>query len=407
VPGVRVTIEQLAWTDPDLGTVETPAGPMHILAGFGSGLATRTGDPPGRFWAVCDRGPNLKVKTAVERYGLTELDRLREADGAKIMPRLDLGPTLAELRVQDGRVELVRTVRLTGVDGAPMSGIPLLGGPHATCEPAFDLQGAPIRPDPAGVDSEGVAACRDGSSWVGDEYGPSLLHVDAEGRVRRRLVPASVAGPGLDPSLPAIAARRQINRGFEALALSPDENRLTLAFQSPLAHPDPAAHERGRHVRIWQVDLASGTVAAQFVYPLDAPETFRRDREKGAFDWKDIKIGEVTRAGPDALLVLERGSETSKIYRVRLDPERATPAEHLDIDTRPTLEELSAAGSLPFPVLDKELLVSTDEHRHVSPDLEGMTLLGPTELLLVNDNDFGLEGARTAFWRFRFDRPLV
>jgi hypothetical protein len=338
---------------------------------------------------VCDRGPNLKVEVAVERYGLTELERLREADGAKIMPRLDLGPTLAELRVGADRVELVRTIRLTGTHGAPIPGIPLLGGPHATCEPAFNLQGAPIPPDPAGLDSEGLAACRDGGFWVGDEYGPSLLHVDGEGRVQRRLVPAGVAGTGLEPCLPAIAARRQINRGFEALALSPDESRLTLVFQSPLAHPDPAAHKQGRHVRIWEVELATGKVTAQFVYPLDAPETFRRDRAKGSFEWSDIKVGEIASAGPDALLVLERGSETSKIY------------------TRPTLEQLSAAGALPFPVLDKELLVSTDDHPHVSPDLEGMTLLGPTELLLVNDNDFGLEGAHTAFWRFLFDRPLM
>jgi hypothetical protein len=38
--------------------------------------------------------------------------------------------------------------------------------------------------------------------------------------------------------------------------------------------------------------------------------------------------------------------------------------------------------------------------------LEGMVLLAANQLLLVNDNDFGVEGAETAFWRITFDRPL-
>jgi hypothetical protein len=31
-----------------------------------------------------------------------------------------------------------------------------------------------------------------------------------------------------------------------------------------------------------------------------------------------------------------------------------------------------------------------------------MTLLSATELLLVSDNDFGVEGAETSFWRIAF-----
>jgi hypothetical protein len=41
------------------------------------------------------------------------------------------------------------------------------------------------------------------------------------------------------------------------------------------------------------------------------------------------------------------------------------------------------------------------------PDLEGMALLSDRELLLVNDNDFGIEGVATAFFRVTFDRPLT
>lgn len=31
----------------------------------------------------------------------------------------------------------------------------------------------------------------------------------------------------------------------------------------------------------------------------------------------------------------------------------------------------------------------------------------PTELVLVNDNDFGVEGVSTEFWRISFDSPIA
>jgi hypothetical protein len=67
---------------------------------------------------------------------------------------------------------------------------------------------------------------------------------------------------------------------------------------------------------------------------------------------------------------------------------------------------LSAAGTLDLPVLAKRLVLNTDDHPQVSADLEGMAVLGPSTLLLVNDNDFGIEDAATVFWRVEFDEPF-
>jgi hypothetical protein len=242
----------------------------------------------------------------------------------------------------------------------------------------------------------------DGGFWVGDEYGPSLMRFDADGRLLGRWL------PGADGGLPSIAGKRQINRGFEALAVSPDEEWLFLAFQSPLAHPDEQAHKQASHVRIWRLDLRSGAVEAQYLYPLDEPESFRRDCEKGEFERGDIKVSEILWAGDETLIVLERGSETTKLYRVQLDPTLAIGAEHLDVATRPTVEELSAGGgAFPLLVLDKQLIFSSDDARQVAADLEGMAWLSPTELLLVSDNDFGVEGAETSFWRLTFHTPMM
>ena len=73
-------------------------------------MSIRAGDD-GTVWAICDRGPNLKLKTAIKRYGLTQFENFEGGSDAKIMPRLDLGPAIAELRVEEERVDMA-TVRL-------------------------------------------------------------------------------------------------------------------------------------------------------------------------------------------------------------------------------------------------------------------------------------------------------
>ncbi|HEY7808865.1 MAG TPA: esterase-like activity of phytase family protein [Allosphingosinicella sp.] len=403
MPSPTVTVQQLAWTDPPLGSIPLPEAPLVLRRSFGSGLTRRPGDPPGRIWAVGDRGPNIKVKDARELYGAEHLAPLADVSGAKIMPRIDIGPEIAELQVLEDRVELVRIIRLSEADGRLVSGLPVPGGAHVRSEPVFDLDGNPIAPDPRGLDTEGIAALPDGGFWIGDEFGPTLVRVAADGTILRRLVPAGSPG---EACLPAIAARRQINRGFEALALSADGASLFLAFQSPLAHPDEAAHEAAAHVRLWRLDAESGAVRAQFLYPLDPPETFARDCSAGEFKRKDVKVSELVCLGENALLVLERGSQTTKLYRLEIDPTLALGAEHLDVETSPTVEELSGRDER-LPALPKRLLFTSDNHPEVARDLEGVAILSDSELILVSDNDFGVEGAETSFWRLRFDQPVL
>ena len=406
-----VTVERLQWADEALGTIPLPKRAMRILSGFGSGLASRRGGPPGEVWAVGDRGPNLKIRTAVERYGLDALKGVEAGAGAKVMPRLDLGPALARLRIDGGRVELVESFPITDQSGRPVSGLPIPAGAHAQCEPALDLDGNLLGPDPSGLDTEGLVALAAGGFWAGDEYGPSLVRLDQAGKVLLRIVPEGVALPGaaypVEARLPAIAGKRQLNRGFEALALSPDERWLFLAFQSPLAHPDESPHRQARHIRFWRLDAATGEVAGQYLYPLDPPESFRRDNEKERIGWSDLKVSELVCIGEDRFIVLERASETTKLYEVTLAGALALPPEHLDVATRPTLEELSGRGGLgALPVLAKRLLFSSDDAPEVAADLEGVAILSPSELLLVSDNDFGVEDAETSVWRLRFASDL-
>ncbi|MEQ1719260.1 MAG: esterase-like activity of phytase family protein [Hyphomicrobium sp.] len=387
---------------------------MRLTLGLGSGLSQRPGEPKGTFWAIADRGPNIKIKPAIERYGLEHLKPLTKVDGAKIMPRPDIGPTICQLRLDDDTVRLVRRIPIHDASRRPISGLPIPAG-KADVEPAFDLKGKTLGCDPSGADTEAIVAMSDGTFWIGDEYGPSLLHVGPDGQVLQRWVPKELekalkgAAYDVKPVLPAISLRRRINRGFEAVAVSPDERWLYLVFQSPLAHPGVATFENARHVRIWKLDALTGAFGTQFLYPLDAPATFLRDQKAGDVAMSDVKVSEIAVIGPDRLLILERISRTTKIYEVKLSNRFIVPPAHMDVRTRPTLEQSSAAADLPddVPVLAKILVLTTDDAPEMDRDLEGLVVLSPEVLILVTDNDFSVEGVRTRFWSVKLASPLA
>jgi hypothetical protein len=167
-----------------------------------------------------------------------------------------------------------------------------------------------------------------------------------------------------------------MNRGFEGLAVSPDGRWLYAGLQSAVARSDadPCA------ALIWKLDAETGALAGEFDYPFDAPESFTADAEVGRTGPDDLKICELTALAGDRLLVLERISRSARIYRVELSGGRA---------------------------LAKTLLFSTDVAGEIAPDLEGMALMSERELVLATDNDFGIEGVETRFYRLRFDAPLA
>lgn len=344
-----------------------PHPPLVLTLGLASGLSARGGS----VFAVTDRGPNIFVSDAWERYGLTAFEGVQADRDAKILPAPEIGPEIVELAVDDGEVRLISRKALRTASGAPLSGRTPAG---EGMERLFDLAGNILPPDPLGADTEAIAAMPDGGFFIAEEYGPSLLKADSEGIVGERWVPAGMEQAFIHPDvkvrgvLPERSKLRRGNRGIEALCASDDGAWLYAGFQSALAGDDP------RQAPIFKLDAQTGQIAAEFAYTFDPPSSFRRDAARRRVDWTDLKICEFAWAGEDRLIVLERIAHTSKIYRVSLLQPSA-----------------------------KELLVSTDDFPDIGPDMEGMTLLSANELLLASDNDFGVEGAETQFWRINFD----
>ena len=394
---------RLTWTDITLGAPSTPRGTMALHRSLTSGLCRRAGDPPGVFWGVGDRGPNLGPGDAAELYGLDHLAPLAALDGAKIMPLPEVGPALARFRLEGDAVLLEAVMPLHCPDGTPLDGLPPpFAG--AETEPVFGLDGAALPTSVHGADSEGIAARRDGRFWIAEEYGPSLLLAEPDGTVIRRLVPRGSAccfAGSVIPivaTLPPIALARKLNRGFEALAISPDGAVLYVAFQSPLAHPDRAAHDAGNLVRIWALDAESGDFLAEYAYPLDPADSFARDAEAGPVSASDVKVSEMNCLPDGNLLVLERITHSTHFYRVSLG--ESLPVAFCDPTHRPTLEQVGQAGihAAGWPLLAKQAVISTDVFSQVCGDLEGLIVLDDGTMLAANDSDYGTAGAQTQFW---------
>jgi hypothetical protein len=407
-------IRKLIWTDQQLADIALPRGAMVLTRSLASGLCQSPLDPPHVFWGVGDRGPNIKPSGLLKKYGVEAVRDLCGIDGAKIMPLPKAGPAIGRFRIDGDHIHLDDVFDLTGEDGEPIGGLPIPAGPHSEFEPVFDLEGNRLPTNPHGADSEGIAALPDGQFWIAEEYGPSLMLCDAQGRISDRFVPVGMgqcfegASYRVVECLPQLACARKLNRGFESIAVSPDGATIYVAFQSPLAHPDRAAHEQSRHVRIWALNGQTGALEGEYIYPLDDPDSFARDAGWGRVERSDVKISEIVLLPDGDLLVLERITQSTKIYRVALTPDKLAPKALSNPDTRPTLEQMKRkeVGRAQIPTLTKKLIISTDDYPEISADLEGMLALSATQLLLSNDSDFGIEGAQTHFWMVDLDEPL-
>lgn len=370
---------------------------VDLSVGIGSGAFRHPDDPPDVFWSIGDRGPNLTCGD-LKRLAHADLPACRETRNARFFLTPSYAPSIYRVLLRDdGTFRVTDVVTLKDRDGRPLNGMtnPLR---KASTEIPFDGHGKPLPQDVHGIDAEALVRLTDGSFWVADENGPSLLHLSPDGRVVARHVPQGTEGDfegaryEVIGTLPAILAKRRINRGIEALAISPDERHLYFMLQSPLANPDEAAFRNSRHVRLFKIERSSMQIVGEHVYVLDDPKSFRRDPSS---DRSDPRISEMLAIGPDRLIVLERTEATTKLYEINLAGATdifAGPFD--DPDTAPSLEQIELGDAAITPLTKKSLFDSAD-FPAMPGKIEGLALLPDGTLALINDDDFGIAGART------------
>lgn len=349
------------------------------LGGMGSDLypAGREGE----FWTVTDRGPNGQITV----------------DGSKrrTFPVPGFDPAIVRIKVSGGQVRVLDARPVITNDGKPVTGLPNQRG-RDEAPYSYDA-GTPLGYDANGLDTEGIVRAKDGSFWLADEYGPSLVHVSPRGRVLARYVPEGLALKGAGypvvEALPGVLLHHKVNRGFEGLAQLPGGD-LVLAVQSPLSLPDEDTGEASRTARLLRFSPHDEQVTAEYAYRFDPVGVV----DPGEDDTSELKISSVVAIGRDTLLVQERTDKASRLHRVRLDRHADLLGSRWDgASTAPSLEQLDDPAGQGVPVLGKRLVVDLGTVDGVPGKIEGVAVTGRSSLALINDNDFGMTDGPEAF----------
>ena len=399
IPVLTLTSDDAALA---MAPVTAPDGRVWTYTlGIGSGAFRHRSDPPNQVWTVGDRGPNMTCGEAARLLGAWSRPACDAVRAGRYYPTPDYSPAIYRVVLDEasGRFRLAETIPLRTRSGNPVLGL-LNPQTAATRDTALDLAGRTLAYSPNHVDVEALVRLADGSFWIAEEMGPSLAKVTPDGRITTRLVPIDAGGDyrGADmdivPILPALLSRRQGNRGFESLAITPDERFLVTIVQNPLANPDAAAFRRARNSRILKIDLASFAVVGEWIYQLDDPRTFALDPSD---DQSDPRVSEMIALGGDRFLVLERTEGTTKLHEISLDGATDISGHRFGHpDTRPTLEQENHLGPHGLVPVRKTLRFDTARDARDAPTkIEGMTFLGDGALMLINDNDFGIRGDAT------------
>ncbi|GAB4371474.1 MAG: esterase-like activity of phytase family protein [Kiloniellaceae bacterium] len=386
----------------DWRSVTYPGGKsMAFTIGLGSGAFRHPGDPANVIYTVSDRGPNFTCGDARTIMGEESQALCKDVKGARFYPTPDYTPSIYRLELDPaaGSFAVKHVIALKTASGRAITGL-LNPQRVAKTDVGLDVAGNRLAYDPNAVDAEGLVKLSDGSFWIGEEMGPSLLHVAPDGRIVKRIVPADAVADYKDADteivggLPALLSKRQANRGIESLAVSPDETFLYFMLQNPLANPDAKAYAQAKNTRLFKMERASGKLVGEYVYPLDDPQSFALDPS----DKQNApRISELAAIGHDRLLVLERTEATTKLHEVALaGATNILGSQWDDAATSPSLELSNDLSGTGIVALAKTLRFDTARDFPAAPvKLEGIAFLGDGTLALINDNDFGIAGDAT------------
>ena len=358
----------------------------------GSAIAAVPGSAD-EIYGLADRGPNVDGRTA----------------GEKVLPVPNFHPQIAKLKLAGGVASLEQIITLSGKDGAPLVG--LVDPQASTGESLVDLNGNRLPPSDHGLDSEGLVAMPDGTFWVSDEYGPFVVHFDANGKELERFSP-------FDGTLPKELSLRSPNQGMEGLTITPDGGTLVGIMQSALDTRGLVGSPGSVPLtRIVTINLANRGDVREYLYPLANPQQTK------------VAVSEITALSATTFLIDERDDQpqpngNKKIYVADMSgatdvgPHSMVPGATYQADAGGLLingvpietfvgvgtdaaatDKLKAAGiTLTTKTLKLDL---GDLVRSLSPNgdffghdmIEGLISRdNGNTLILANDSDFGLAG---------------
>lgn len=308
------------------------------------------------FIAHTDRGPNaesINLKTRDKRPFLLP----------KFQPRWMFIQTDPKTKT----FKVTKEVLLTDPQDFALSGLPQSSSEkEGHDEPAINISGLDLADHPMGIDPEGLCIDEKGAYWMADEYRPSILKFDAQGRLRKRYIPAK--------SLPSAKVEqinkkykiklmvealsedyryRKNNRGFEAITCY--QSKVYVLLQSPLPIKD---EDKNRIVRMVEFDPATEKVTAEYEYILGPDVDRIGDMDVNPLTGEFYVLEQNGKKGYDGLQRLTRFSLPKEGRRIT----------H-------------------FPFVD-----ISDHGYDFAEKVEGLAYIDGKHWAVINDNDFGVSG---------------
>ena len=216
-------------------------------------------------------------------------------------------------------------------------------------------------------DIESIQRAKDGTYWLGDEFGPYLLHFDRAGR----LLQAPISLPGVRaPENPEGNPTTVSSKGFEGLAQSPDGRFLYGLLEGTVAG-DPAGA-----LRLNEFDVNRKQYTGKvYTYQLDDPAN---------------AIGDAIAVDADRFLVIERDNgqgATAKFKKIFLADRRDRNHDgKMDKTVVADLMNIADPRHLGGPA---------DVFTFPFTTIEDVVILDDRTLGVVNDNNFPFSSGRT------------
>jgi glycerophosphoryl diester phosphodiesterase len=332
---------------PPSGALATPANgrkgpfPGQVIPGFSAAIDNRDGT----FWAQPDNGFGAKGNSAdfLLRLYLVKPDWKTAAGGA-------------------GNIQVLRHITLS--DPRHKIGFPIVNESTDNRQLTGD-----------DFDIESVQPGRDGSFWIGDEFGPFLLHVDSRGRLLSAPVPFPLGKSPQNPDLGDEQANVQRSGGFEAMARSTDGRHLYPIVENALVNDS----DKRRRI-ISEFDTRTGHYTGRtWSYRVDADANLAADAQM---------------VRPGVLLVLERdnfdgpSAVTKRVYEVRL----GKPGTSEPLTKSLVIDLLKIAD--PRGISDGGGWGTGERFAFGFQSVETLVPLSRGRLLIANDNNYPGNSAR-------------
>lgn len=240
-------------------------------------------------------------------------------------------------------------------------------------------------------DIESFVVAKDGTIWLGEEFGPFLLHVDGTGKMLEAPITTPDFAAGKDaskdqvrsPNNPSVLASSpnpggatpanlNASKGFEGMAINPSKTKLYPMLEGTVLGDTPGT------LRIHEFDLASKKFMGVIgFYKLEDPAN---------------AIGDFTVINDNEYLVIERDNgsgdtaKTKRVYKIDLSKKDASGmvqkelvVDLMNINDTSNLAPSSVNGTFKFPYVT----------------IEDVLVLDANTILVANDNNYPGTGGRS------------